>query len=288
MREFDLIIPKDLSGALDALAGNDGEIQPIAGGTDMIVNVRAQLVHPRALVALSEIGELCEIRREDGSVRVGGCVNVAHFLRHPLLLEYADIARQSATQFANPMIRNLATVGGNLASASPAADLAPPLLALGADIELSGKTGKRVMPLEDFFVGPRKTARRANELITAVMWPAPRTRRAGAFHKLGLRQADAISVVSVAVMVEREGDLCLGARIALGAVAPRPVRAHRAEAVLAGQPLTEEAISEAARTASEECSPIDDLRGSAVYRRRMVGVYVKRMLQQAWKQTEDR
>jgi CO/xanthine dehydrogenase FAD-binding subunit len=287
MREFDLVIPKSLPNALDALAGSDGETQPIAGGTDMIVNVRAQLAHPRVLVALSEIGELCDIRREDGHIRVGAGVNVSHFLRHPLLVEHADIVRQSAAQFANPMIRNLATVGGNLASASPAADLAPPLLALGAEVELSSKAGKRVIPLEDFLVGPRKTARRADELITALVWQMPRAHSAGAFYKLGLRQADAISVVSVAVMVEREADHCLGARIALGAVASRPMRAHRAEAVLVGQPLTDAAISEAARTASEECSPIDDLRGSAAYRRRMVGVYVKRMLQRAWRQTQD-
>jgi carbon-monoxide dehydrogenase medium subunit len=282
MREFDLIIAKDLSNALDALAGSDAGIQPLAGGTDMIVNVRAQLVHPRVLVALSEIGELCEIRRVDGHIHVGAGVNVAQFLENPLLAEHADIARQSASKFANPMIRNLATVGGNLASASPAADFAPPLLALGAEVEVTSKQAARVMPLEDFFVGPRRTARRADELITGLMWQMPPPQSAGAFYKLGLRQADAISVISVAVMLERDGNRCRNARIALGAVAPRPMRAHRSEAVLVGQPFTEAAISEAARIACEECSPIDDLRGSGAYRRRMVGVYVKRMLQNAW------
>jgi CO/xanthine dehydrogenase FAD-binding subunit len=282
MHEFDLVIPKNLSDALDALGGADAEIQPLGGGTDLIVNIRARLVQPGALVALSEIRELGEIRRADGHVRVGGGVHVAHFLEHPLLLEHADIARQSAAKFGNPMIRNLATVAGNLASASPAADLAPPLLALGADVELASKRGTRVLPLEDFFVGPRKTARRADELITGLRWPVPPKKSAGAFYKLGLRQADAISVVSVGIMIDRDGGNCRNPRIALGAVAARPLRAHRAEAVLAGQTFSDATIGEAARIASEECSPIDDLRGSAAYRRRMVRVYVRRMLEQAW------
>ncbi len=282
MREFDLVIPKNLSNALEALAENDPAIQPLGGGTDMVVNIRARLVRPRVLVALGEIAELCQVRREDGHIRVGSGVQVAHFLKHPLLLEHADVVRQSAAKFANPMIRNLATVGGNLASASPAADLAPPLLALGAEIELRSKRETRVLPLEDFFAGPRRTARRADELITALRWPAPPENSAGAFYKLGLRQADAISVVSVCVLMERDGDKCRNPRIALGAVAPRPLCAHRAEAVLVGQTISGATIAEAARIASEECSPIDDLRGSAAYRRRMVRVYVRRMIEQAW------
>lgn len=287
MRDFDLVVAKDLSGALDALDGGSVDIQPLAGGTDMIVNIRAGLVKPRLLVALGDIGALCDIRREDGMIRVGTGVNVAHFLKHPLLLEHSDIVRQSAGKFANPMIRNLATVGGNLASASPAADLAPPLLALGANVELQSKQGSRVISLEDFFVGPRKTARRGDELITALTWRPPPRDSAGAFYKLGLRQADAISLVSVAVMIEREGELFRAVRIALGAVAPRPIRAHRAEEALVGRTYSEEAILEAARIASEDCTPIDDLRGTGSYRRRMIGIYVKRMLAQAWKQTKQ-
>jgi aerobic carbon-monoxide dehydrogenase medium subunit len=282
MREFDLLMPRSLAEALDALASDDGAIQPLAGGTDMVVNIRARVVQPRVLVTLSRIAELCDIRREDGRLRVGSGVNVAHFLKHPLLLEHADVARQAAAHFANPMIRNLATVGGNLASASPAADLAPPLLALGAEVELASKHETRTLALEDLFIAPRKTVRRADEIITALHWSIPSKNSTGAFYKLGLRQADAISVVSVAVWLERDGDKCRDVRIALGAVAPRPLRAHRAENVLIGQPLTDATMAECARVASEECNPIDDLRGSGTYRRRMVRVYVERMLRKAW------
>jgi aerobic carbon-monoxide dehydrogenase medium subunit len=287
MRDFDLVVARDLPGALEALVGNDGSTRPLAGGTDMIVNIRAGLIRPRLLVALGQVGDLCEIRREDGRIRVGAGVNVAHFLKHPVLIENADIVRQSAAKFANPMIRNLATVGGNLASASPAADLAPALLALGAEVELTSKSGTRILPLEDFLVGPRKTALRGDELITALTWQVPPANSAAAFYKLGLRQADAISVISVAVTLEREGDRCRSARIAMGAVAPRPMRAHRAESALVDQPIREALLSEAASIASEECNPIDDLRGSAAYRRRMVRVYVGRMLAQAWAGAKD-
>lgn len=287
MREFDLVVPQDLPGALEALEGNDGAVQPLAGGTDMVVNIRAQVVKPQRLVSLAEIGELAEISRQDGHIRIGSGVTVARFLKEPLLMQNADLVSQAAANFANPMIRNLATVGGNLASASPAADLAPPLLALGVEVELAGKQGTRRIPLEEFFVGPRKTARRPDELIVALEWQVPQPHSAGAFYKLGLRQADAISVVSVAVMIEREGDRCLGARIALGAVAARPMRAHRAEAILAGQSATDASIAEAARLASEECGPIDDLRGTADYRRRMVRVYVRRMLEEAWENAQN-
>ncbi len=282
MREFDLLMPKTLPDALDALAANDAAIQPLAGGTDMIVNIRARTIQPNVLVSLNDLAELRDIRRENGTIVVGGGARIADFLTHPLLLEHADIARQAAHVFANPMIRNLATVAGNLASASPAGDLSPPLLALGAEVELANKAGTRTRPLEDFFVGVRKTARRPDEIITALRFQNRAPNSGHAFYKLGLRAADAISVISVAVVLQRAGDTIREVRIALGAVAPRPMRATQAEAVLHSQKFTDVIVAEAARVASEECSPIDDLRATAAYRRRMVKVYVARMLKQAW------
>jgi carbon-monoxide dehydrogenase medium subunit len=179
-------------------------------------------------------------------------------------------------------VRNRATVGGNLADGSPAADLAPPLLALDAEVELASADGRRRVPLEEFLVGVRETLLRPQELLVAVRCPAPPPHSAGAFYKLGLRKADAISVVSVAVMVEGNGDgHCLQARIALGAVAPRPMRAHAAEDLLRGRPLDSATIAEAARLASESASPIDDVRASASYRRLIIGVLVRRLLTEA-------
>ena len=279
MREFELLQPNTLDDALDALAQNNAAVRPLGGGTDMLVDIRARRAQPDVLVALQNVNELRGVARTNGHVRVGASVTIAEFLKNPLLTQYNALV-QAASVFANPMIRNAGTVAGNIGSASPAGDMLPPLLALDAHIELVGKNGARTMPLDEFFLGPRKTARNANELISNLQIPNPPG--ASAFYKLGLRQADAISLVSVAVWLERDGDKIRDVRIALGAVAPRPIRAARAEAILRGQIFDETNLKESARVAAEECAPIDDLRASAAYRKRMVNVYVRRMLEHAW------
>ena len=285
MHKFELLQPKNLRDALDALAQKDIAIRPLGGGTDLLVDIRAKRAQPDTLVALQNVNELRGVTRENGHVRVGASVTIAEFLKHPLLTQYHALA-QAASVFANPMIRNAGTVAGNIGSASPAGDMLPPLLALDAHIELVSQNGTRVMPLQEFFLGPRKTARRADELISSLRLPVISNQLSvsSAFYKLGLRQADAISLVSVAVWLERDGDKIRDVRIALGAVAPRPLRALRAEAILRGQLFNETNLKESARIASEECAPIDDLRASASYRKRMVNVYVRRMLEQAWSQ----
>jgi CO/xanthine dehydrogenase FAD-binding subunit len=282
MRDFDLLQPKTLNDALDALAQNNAAIRPLGGGTDMIVDIRARRAQPDVLVALQNVNELRGVVRENGHLRIGASVTIAEFLKHPLLTQYNALA-QAASVFANPMIRNSATIAGNIGSASPAGDMLPPLLALDAQIELVRKDGARTMPLHEFFLGPRRTARNANELITSLQLPVSNASSATAFYKLGLRQADAISLVSVAVWLERDGEKIRDVRIALGAVAPRPMRALRAEEILRGQLFNETNLKEAARVAAEECAPIDDLRASAEYRRRMVNIYTRRMLEQAWR-----
>ncbi len=279
MREFELLQPQTLHDALAALAQNDAAIRPLGGGTDLLVDLRAKRAQPDVLVALQNVQELRGVARENGHVRVGASTAIAEFLKHPQLTQF-DALRQAASVFANPMIRNAGTIGGNVGSASPAGDTLPPLLALDARIELVSPNGARTLPLHEFFLGPRKTARRADELIFNLQIPNPSG--ASAFYKLGLRQADAISLVSVAVWLARDGAKIRDVRIALGAVAPRPLRARRAEEILRGQTFNETNLKEAARVASAECSPIDDLRASAKYRRRMANVCTRRMLEQAW------
>lgn len=286
MRDFDLVQPKSLTAALDALAQNDPNLRPLAGGTDMLVDIRSGRATPNVLVSLQDIAELRGIRRENGTLTVGAATTISEFLTDPHLTTY-DALTEAAYYFANPMIRNLATVGGNLTSASPAGDMLPPLLALGAQVELVSASTTRVVPLDQLFLAPRKTVKRADELVANLRLPAAGAKSlvASSFYKLGLRRADAISIVSVAVWLRREGDTVADVRIALGAVAPRPMRATSAEAVLRGQPFNDANVQEAARLASGECSPIDDLRASAAYRRRMVQVYVRRMLEQTWNKT---
>ncbi len=277
--EFDLLMPRTLPEALDMLAEDAPSVAPLAGGTNLIPDMRSGRHRPGVLVNIAGLDELRGIRRENGQVVVGGGVTIAELLDDALIAELAPVLRQGAAVLASPLVRNRATVGGNLADASPAADTAPPLLALGAEVELASKEGTRRVPLEEFFVHVRRTVREPHEVLSSVRWPVPPPGSVGRFRKLALRRADAISVLSVAVMVEPGGDgRCGQARIALGAVAPTPIRVHPAEDALRGQKLTAGAIAEAARLAAEAARPIDDIRGSAGYRQRVVEVLVRRLL----------
>jgi CO/xanthine dehydrogenase FAD-binding subunit len=291
--EFDLWRPKTMGEALDMLAEPD--VMPIAGGTNVIVDLRAGKHYPLALVDITRLAGLRGIRREDDHLIIGGGTTISDLLRDPLIAGHAPTLAQAAAVFANPLIRNRATVGGNLADASPAADTAPPLLALGAEVELTsrsspkgGKGAARWVPLADFFVGARATVRRPDELLTAIRWRVPPARTKSAFYKVGLRKADAISVLSAAVTVEFDGaEHCTAARIALGAVAPCPIRATAAEELLTGEQLTAAVIAEAARLAGEATRPISDIRGSASYRRRVTEVVVRRLLETVQTAVED-
>ncbi len=277
--EFALLMPQTLEEALEMLAEGAPDVAPLAGGTNLVVDMRSGRYCPGVVVNIGGLEELRGVRRENGHLVVGGGVTIAELLDDPLIAQHAPVLREAAAVLANPLVRNRATVGGNLADASPAADSAPPLLVLGAEVELVSRQGTRRVPLEDFFVHVRKTVRRPQELLAAIRWPVPMERSASAFRKLALRKADAISVLNAAVNVERDGaGRCRQARIALGAVAPTPIRAHEAEEALRGQQLTPVTIAEAARLAAEATQPIDDIRGSAAYRKRVVEVLVRRLL----------
>jgi len=282
LAEFDLWRPQTLPEALRLLADHAPNAKPLAGGTNVLVDLRDAVHAPPALVDLGKLRELRGLQTLDGYIVMGGGTTLSELLMHPLIAEHGAVLKDAAAVFANPLVRNRATVAGNLVDASPAADTAPPLLALGAEVQLASRGSSRWVMLEDFLVGVRKTLRRPDELLVAVRWPAPSLQCKGAYSKFGLRRADAISVLSAAVTVERdEAGRCRQARIALGAVAPRPFRAHAAEDYLRGQPLAAGAIAEAAHLAAETARPIDDIRGSATYRQRMVEVTVRRLLTQA-------
>jgi CO/xanthine dehydrogenase FAD-binding subunit len=278
--EFELLHPKTLPEALAMMAGAD--VLPIAGGTNVLVDLRAGKHQPRTLIDVTRLPELRGIHRENGYLLIGGGTTISDLLHDPLIAQHAPALREAASVFANPLIRNRATVGGNLADASPAADTAPPLLVLDAEVELASRGGTRRVPLADFLVGVRQTSRRPDELLIAVRFPVPPAPgSASHFQKVGLRKADAISVLSAAVAVTRDAaGRCTAARIALGALAPQPLRATAAEHVLLGQTPTPALIAEAARLAGEAARPINDIRGSAGYRRQVTEVIVRRLLMQ--------
>jgi carbon-monoxide dehydrogenase medium subunit len=279
--EFDLFRPRTLPEALALLAEQAPNVMPLAGGTNVIVELRNGHTCPSKLIDVSKLRELRGIRRDDGHIVIGGGTTIAELLTHPLITEHGLPLRQVAAKLGNPLVRNRATVAGNLVNASPAADTAPPLIALGAEVELTSRAGTRCVPLDEFMIGVNKTLIQPNELVTAICWPVPVARSAAGFYKIGLRKADACSVINAAAMVVwDENGRCQQARIAIGAAAPRPVRAKEAEAALIGQPLKADVMAEAAHLAVQATQPIDDIRGTAAYRRRMAEVIVRRLLMQ--------
>ena len=278
---FELLMPESLPEALMMLGDGELDASPLAGGTNLIPDMRAGKRRPDVLVNVHGLRELREIRRDNGHMVVGSGVTIAELLESQLMAEHGAVLVAAAQRFANPLVRNRATLGGNLGNASPAADMAPPLLVLDAEIELSTSDGRRWVSLQNFFVNVCDTVCEPSELITAVRWPVPPPRSLGDFHKVMLRKAMAISVVSAAahICLDEEGR-CQQVRIALGAVAPTPVRASEAEELLRGERLTPDLIEKARPVACGAASCIDDVRSSAAYREQVTAVLVRRLLNQ--------
>jgi carbon-monoxide dehydrogenase medium subunit len=256
------------------LKETDPEAHFIAGGTDLMVgNDR-----PRAMISLRAIPGLDGI--EIGPpTRIGAMTLVADLLEHDGIAERFPTLHRACHLFASMQIRNAATVGGNLCNASPAADLAPPLLVHDATVRLSSPGGAREMALEEFFLGPGRTALAPDEILTDVFVGAPADIAVSAFLRKTRVRMD-IALISVAVLLELEGKRCRAARVAAGAVAPVPVRLKTVEALIEGETITAELAAEAGALATENVEPIDDIRTTAAYRRHMVGVYVKRAIEE--------
>jgi CO/xanthine dehydrogenase FAD-binding subunit len=283
--QFDLEMPDRLDEALDLLAGGEaGKTLPIAGGSNLIVDLRARRVAPQRLVSLNCIATLRRIKLDGRRLSIGARTTVSDLLRSPDIANHGASLVDSARLFAGQMVRNTATVAGNIACGSPAADLVPPLLALDADVVLTSASATRTVPLVDYFTGYKQDVRRSDELITAIEWEVPHGRSVNRFYKLARRKGDAITVTGVAVSMTVANGVCRKARVALGAVAPTVIRANTAEALLEGRELTPALVEEAARTAAAQCAPIDDIRASAEYRRQMVHVLTRRLVGDAWSQ----
>ena len=278
INEFEFIQPLDLPEALNALSEN-GRIMPLAGGTNVLVNMKRAPLEADLVVDLTRLEVLQSISIDRDTIRLGSGVTFARLLEWTPGGAVEGLTRPMCAGFAGPLIRNLATIGGNICDASPAADVSPVLLALDARIELeSTAAGSRSLPLSEFFQGVRKTARRENELLTSVTFSNPGDDTRAFYYKLGKRKADAISVVSIAMTVKFTGGRVDQARIALGAVAPVAMRASRAEGLIQGESLNDKTIAAAAAAAAGEAKPIDDFRAAGDYRRQMVEVLVTRGL----------
>lgn len=261
--------------ALEHLKG--AKLRVLAGGTDLIPRLRAQVESPQYLLDLADCG-LDRIVVEQGQIRIGALVSFAAICRHRVIQEQLPALYESSVQIGATQCRTLATIGGNLCSAVPSADSAPPLIALDAKLQLRSKSGERLVPAEDFFVSPRRTVLAPEEILTEIVVPLNEDFRAS-FLRIGRRKALTLAIVNAAAGVRLlDNSVVADARIALGAVAPTPIRARRAEKVLQNELVTKELIAHAADVAVTETSPISDLRASAEYRRKITAVLVRRCL----------
>ena len=269
--------PDTIDEAVTLLAEEDCTV--IAGGTDLLVNPRF-MVGVREVVDIRKLG-LDYIHIENGWLSIGAGATMHTVARHPEIQALADgILARGAAVCGSPNIRNMATLAGNVASALPSADTPPSLLALDAQVVLVGRRGERIVPLEQFFVGPGKSVRK-HELIRELRIPLVNAAdKRGGFYKIG-RTAEDISVVNAVAMLVMDNGRIVDARLVMGAVAPVPLRVKRAEEALKGQPATEEMFERAGSIVREEVQPISDHRASADYRRRMSGVSAIRALRQA-------
>ncbi len=280
LKPFELFHPASLPEVLDLLGRYGEGVKLIAGGTDLLVQMKQGLIRPARLINLLPLNELKGIATTERGLRIGALSRHADIERSTLLRGGWELLGRACHKVGSPQIRHLGTLGGNLCNASPSADTAPGLLVLEGEVYLASLRGERRVSLETLFKGPGQTVLQEGELLKEVIIPPSPHQSRVSYLKLGRRKGMDLALVSVAVLLTLgPGGKTFGqVRIGLGSVAPTPIRAREAEKRLVGEPVVEEAIQEAAEVASRECVPITDLRASAEYRREMVKVLVKRAI----------
>jgi len=281
MKDTQYFAPETLNDALKLLGKYEKGISVLAGGTDLVRNMNLEFRIPSNVLWIGHLG-LDYVRSTEGLIHIGGATRMQTAGASKLLERKATALWQAASKLASPPVRSLATIGGNVCNASPAADTAIALLALGAEVVLVSRRGRRTVPLARFFLGPGKTVRRPDELLLEILVKPTGKGEGSAYAKVGRRQALTLAVLNAAarVKVDAKGK-CVSATIAVGAAAPTPVHAVKAEAALVGLPFTEDNLLKAAERAVTETKPIDDVHGTAWYRRKLTRVLVARCLRQA-------
>ena len=283
MKRFEYLEAHTLRQAIGMLQRHGQQTRIVAGSTDFLVRWRAGFWHPEYVVNIQHIPGMSRVTfsRRNG-LRFGALVTIQMLEQHPAIRQHYPALAAAAASFAGVQVRNLATVGGNICNASPSGDMLPALLAFGAECRLSGPDGHRQVPLDQLFTGPGRTVLAQDEVLTEIALPPPARNTGSLYIKHSPRGAMDIATVGVAsaLTVDRAG-VCTSARIALGAVAPTPLRARAAEEMLQGQILDADMLQAAADQAMSQATPIDDVRGTADYRRQMVGVLTRRTLERA-------
>ena len=281
MRRFEMSLPRSVDECVKALAAGGAGAKVVAGGTDLLPQMKNGVTKPQLVVDLSGIAALRAIEADAKGLRIGAAVSARQLERDARVQSGYTAIAESGALVGSIQVRNLATLGGNLCNAAPSADMAPPLLSLEAEAVITGPKGQRRVPIASFFTGVRRTVLAPEELLVELFVPAPGPRSGGSYIRHTPRRELDIAVVGVASQVTLSNGKCTKARISLAAVAPTPVRATAAEQALEGQTLTPATIEQAAELAVGAAQPISDQRGSADFRRHLVRVLTRRTLTRA-------
>jgi xanthine dehydrogenase FAD-binding subunit len=283
MHDFDFQAPLTLDAALLLLSEQNGHARPLAGGTDLIDQLRMGRFKPQLLVDLKKIPELNTLAVDAAGLRLGAAVPCYRIYEIPEIVKNYSALADSCHIIGGIQIQSRASVGGNLCNSGPAADTTPSLIVLNGICLIAGKSGTREVPVEEFCTGPGLNVLKPGEILLEIRFPAPKPRSGSHYRRFIPRNEMDIAVVGVGAAVElnEAGDTIRSARIALGAVAPTPLFAKQASELLAGQKITEELLTNAANAAKEIVNPITDMRGTIEYRRHITGVLTERVLKAA-------
>lgn len=280
---FELVQPRSLSEALEAKREYGEKAKVLAGGTDLMVLLKERKLKTEAVISLRGLRELNFIGEKTDGVTLGALVTHTDVATSTVVRgRFPDLA-EACSQIGAAQIQNLGTVGGNLCNASPAADTAPPLFLLDAVLTLASTQGERRVPIQEFFIGPRQTVLKADEILKEIFIPKISGRRGATYLKLGRRQAMEIAIVGLGMAIHLNGSdqVVSECRIAMGSVAPTVLRARNAEAILREKEITSELIDEMAAVAADAARPISDVRASAEYRTDMIRVLCRQATQAA-------
>ncbi len=282
MKAFGYVEAKDVAHAVALLAEHGGKAKVLAGGTDLLVEIKHAVHNPELIVDISQLRELKVIAVADDGLHIGALATHGEIMSSPVIQTMFPALVEAAHSIGAMQTRNLGTLGGNLITCVPSMDSGPALMALEALVTIAGADGERQMPLAELFVGPRRTSLKPGDLLIDIVIPKKNLDKPAAFEKFGLRKGQALALVNVGAAFFVDKGNFREPRIALGAVAPTVMRAPKAEAFLDGRKIGAEAMAEAGRLAATEAKPIDDFRASAGYRRDLIAVLTKRALENAY------
>jgi CO/xanthine dehydrogenase FAD-binding subunit len=278
---FRFLEPSNLTDALNLCFQHRDQAAILAGGSDLLVKIKRQMVQIEILIGLHQVPELQRIQSNEQGLRLGATVTLSQAEHYPAIRRDFSALYEALRSMASPAIRNMATLGGNLCNASPAADTAPPLLVFDAQLRLQKSGQERLLPLTKFFLGPGSSSLAPDELLTEILLPAPLPDSGSAFLKLGRVSCD-IAKVNAATYLKRQGTICTLCRVAVGSVAPTPIRIAQVEQLLEGAVVDSDLIRQAAEAGAKAIVPIDDIRSTATYRHQVCQAILEEVLQAAW------